>query len=64
MDRFIHGYANRLIPIEIPTVENTGKTKYYMHFIGRQCSEEDYQAHLKDGTLSTYRIKVSIRELY
>lgn len=51
IDRFIKGYANRLIPIEIPTVENTGKTKYYMHFIGRQCSEEKYKDHLKDGTL-------------
>lgn len=33
MDRFLHGYSNRFVPIEIP-VENS-KKKYYMAFKGR-----------------------------
>lgn len=31
MDRFLHGYANRLVPIEVPTDE---KKTYYMQFKG------------------------------
>lgn len=51
IDRFIKGYSNRLIPIEIPTVEKT-KGTIYMHFIGRQCSVEKYEKHKKEGTLT------------
>lgn len=50
MDRFIKGYSNRLIPIEIPTVEKF-KKPVYMRFIGRQCTSAEYESHKKDGTL-------------
>ena len=52
LDRFIKGYSNRLIPIEVPTVEKT-KEPVYMHFIGNQCTEEEYNRHLKDGDLTS-----------
>lgn len=40
MERFIHGYNNRFVPIEIP-LEGT-KEKYYMAFKGRNTDSEDY----------------------
>lgn len=53
MDRFIHGYSNRLIPIEIPTVEKTD-SPIYMKFIGRRLDGsnniEDYQKAIENGT--------------
>ena len=39
MDRFLHGYNNRFVPIEIP-VEGTNQ-KYYMKFKGRGVSLSD-----------------------
>lgn len=50
IDRFIKGYANRLIAVEVPIVEKISG-KAYLRFIGQQCSEDQYKAHLKDGTL-------------
>lgn len=50
LDRYIHGYANRLIPIELPTVEKL-KKPIYMQFIGRQTSPEEYKKALDNGTL-------------
>ncbi len=38
MDRFLHGYSNRFIPIEIP-IEGS-KEKYYMTFKGRGTLDE------------------------
>lgn len=36
MDRFIHGYNNRFVPIELPIEQEEGsKSKYYMMFKGR-----------------------------
>lgn len=34
MERFLHGYINRFVPIEVP-VKNEGNEKYYMQFKGR-----------------------------
>lgn len=52
IDRFIKGYSNRLIPIEVPIIEKLPKDKkVYIHFIGRPCSPEDYEKHKKDATL-------------
>lgn len=50
MDRFIHGYSNRLIPIEIPTVEKTSRP-VYMRFKGRSMSNKEYQEKLKNEDL-------------
>lgn len=50
LERFIHGFSNRLIPIEIPTVEKT-KEPVYMNFIGRNLSAEEYKKALDNGTL-------------
>ena len=33
MERYLHGYVNRFVPIEVPQSES--KTKYYMQFKGR-----------------------------
>ena len=38
LDRFIHGYSNRFIPIEVPNEENR---KIYMVFKGRQLNAEN-----------------------
>lgn len=50
IDRFIKGYSNRLIPIEVPVLEKT-KKPIYMHFIGRRCTQKEYEEHLKNGSL-------------
>lgn len=50
MDRFIHGYSNRLIPIEIPTEEKT-TSPVYMKFIGRSVSAKDYKKALDTNTV-------------
>lgn len=50
MDRFIHGYANRLIPIEVPTVEKTPRP-VYMRFKGVQIDNKEYQEKLKAGVM-------------
>ena len=47
MDRFLHGYNNRFIPIEIP-VEGTDE-KYYMAYKGRYAHPTDEHP---DGTLN------------
>ena len=35
MERFLHGYNNRFIPIEIPVKNNNTGKPYYMSFTGR-----------------------------
>ena len=47
MDRFLHGYNNRFVPVEVP-VEGTN-TKYYMMYKGRYSSPTDEHP---DGTLT------------
>ena len=39
IDRFIHGYSNRFIPIEVPVDH---KDKFYMVLKGRHVSKQDY----------------------
>lgn len=51
INRFIKGYSNRLIAIEVPVEDMPKNKKVYMKFIGRKCSEEDYLKHKKEGTL-------------
>lgn len=50
LDRFIHGYSNRLIPIEVPLKEKR-KNPIYMAFKGRNMTSAEYERHVKDGTL-------------
>ena len=38
MERYLHGYNNRFVPIEVPLAET--KTKYYMQFKGRNVDPE------------------------
>lgn len=47
MERFLHGYNNRFIPIEIPVAGT--KEKYYMAYKGRYTSPTDEHP---DGTLT------------
>lgn len=47
MERFLHGYNNRFIPVEVP-VEGTNE-KYYMAYKGRYSSPTDEHP---DGTLT------------
>lgn len=49
MERFIHGFSNRLIPIEVPTVEKL-PGKIYMKFLGRNLNAADYKKSLDNGT--------------
>lgn len=41
IDRYIHGFSNRLIPIEVPT-KNT-KDKYYFQFKGNRMTSEEFK---------------------
>lgn len=53
MDRFIHGYTNRFIEVEIPMKET--KQKYCMQFSGRNFSASDYKMD-EDGTIKNTKI--------
>ena len=52
MDRFLHGYNNRFVPIEVP-VEGTNQ-KYYMKYKGRykSLSNPDEQSLLVNRRLT------------
>ena len=52
MERFLHGYNNRFVPIEIP-VEGTDK-KYYMAFRGHSNPDE-----AKDNSESIYKRRLT-----
>jgi hypothetical protein len=41
IDRFIHGYSNRFIPIEIPAILPKGHNPIYMKFFGRIVDPKD-----------------------
>lgn len=49
MEKFIHGFSNRLIPIEIPTVEKI-KRPIYMKFKGRNLTSEEYKKSVENNT--------------
>lgn len=54
MDRFIHGYSNRFIPVEVPLVEKVNG-KSYMQFVGRNMTGdisniEEYKRAVENGT--------------
>ena len=53
MNRFIHGYSNRLSPVEVP-LEN-GKTAYMM-FKGRDKSIEDFVDKVDNPTIAERRM--------
>lgn len=42
LDRFIHGTANRFIPIEIPIIGGAKGIYYYMRFKGYNMTKEEY----------------------
>lgn len=46
IDRFVHGYSNRLTPIEIPNVENK---KTYFRFKGYSITEEEYARGVREN---------------
>jgi hypothetical protein len=50
LERFIHGYSNRFIPIEVPVEDEKKKGKVYMQFKGYNTSEEEF-AKKEPGTL-------------
>lgn len=50
MERFIHGYSNRLIPVEIPVVEKT-TGPVYMKFIGKGSDIESYKKAVENNTM-------------
>lgn len=56
MERFLHGYSNRFVPVEIP-VRGT-KTKYYMQFIGS--GEDPANLELVDGQYKNVKNPESI----
>lgn len=43
LKRFLHGYSNRFIPIEVPVADEKSKDVYYMAFKGRNKSPEEAQ---------------------
>lgn len=50
LDRFIRGWSNRFIPVEIPVMDEKNKNaKYYMQFRGNH----DKQDNIKDGDVNT-----------
>lgn len=46
IDRFVHGYSNRFIPVQLPV---KSKTPMYMRFKGNLISSEEATAHIKDN---------------
>lgn len=52
IDRYIEGYANRLIPVTLPVKAKKNST-ITMRFKGHNVSKEEYEKHLKDGTLNS-----------
>ena len=50
MERYLHGYNNRFIPIEVPL--SGTKTKYYMQFKGRNVDPESGIIDPKTGDIS------------
>ena len=44
IDRFIHGYSNRFIPINVPIKDPKERSKHFLKFAGRCISQKDYEA--------------------
>ena len=49
MERYLHGYNNRFVPIEVP-ISGT-KTKYYMQFKGRMVDPESGHINPETGDI-------------
>lgn len=52
IDRYIEGYANRLIPVTLP-VKGKKNSTITMRFKGYNVSKEEYEKHVKNGTLES-----------
>lgn len=52
IDRYIEGYANRLIPVQLP-IKGRKNSNVTMRLKGYDVSKEEYEKHLKNGTIDS-----------
>ena len=50
IDRFVHGFSNRLIPVEVPIKDPKKGDKYYFSFVGMRMTAAEYAKTKGVGT--------------
>ena len=56
LNRFIHGYSNRFIPVEIPVKNKRDSGRYYMKFKGRSATKIPGQKEMGESSIIDRRL--------